>query len=171
MFSVPREDTFRLLLPAFSAEPEKVAGHVRNVLAGDAADNALAHIMQMRHQRQNLNRRRQAFLLRWNCDESIDKLVEVFMKEHRRAFENSEVQRRFRELDIGKGMRQHQVRSRQDTRFNSMLHEEYGGRKAIRTFLCSGRMCDIRVPPLDRLPVGTRRPEPPVKARTRKRKR
>ncbi len=54
------------------------------------------------------------------------------------------------------------MQARQDTRFNSMLHECYGGRKAIRVFLATGRLQNIRVPPLDFCSVesGQRRPEP-----------
>ena len=34
-----------------------------------------------------------------------------------------------------------------------MLQEYYGGRKAIRTYLLTGKFVNIRLPPLDRLPV------------------
>ena len=48
----------------------------------------------------------------------------------------------------------------QDTRFTSMLHECFGGRKAIRTFLLTGKLEDIRVPPVGRTdPTEGRRPE------------
>ena len=54
-----------------------------------------------------------------------------------------------------------------------MLHESYGGRKAIHHYLATGRLIDIRVPPLQRLGAGERRPEPkpapnPNAARKRK---
>ena len=57
--------------------------------------------------------------------------------------------------------------SRQDTRFNSMLQEFYGGRKAIRHFLQTGKLKDIRLPPVDRLSVadGQRRPVPAARPR------
>jgi len=58
-----------------------------------------------------------------------------------------------------------QARARQDTRFNSMLQEQYGGRKAIREFLRMGVFADIRLPPLHRNPEGVRRPEPPPRTR------
>ena len=71
----------------------------------------------------------------------------------------------FRALDRGNGMAQHQVKARLATRFNSMLQELYGGRKALRTYLLAGRFVDIRLPPLDRNPEGERRPMPPPRAR------
>ena len=58
-----------------------------------------------------------------------------------------------------------QVRSRQDTRFNSMLQEQYGGRKAIREFLATGVTQNLRLPPCHRNPEGVRRPEPPPRSR------
>ena len=87
------------------------------------------------------------------------------MREHRNAFNNSEGQRRGCALDRGNGMAQHQVKTRLGTRFNSMLQELYGGRRALRTYLSTGRFEDIRLPPLHRNPEGERRsmPEPRVR--------
>ena len=59
-------------------------------------------------------------------------------------------------LDRGNGMAQHQVKARVATRFNRMLQELYGGRRAFRTYLFTGRFVDIRLPPLGR--KATRRP-------------
>ncbi len=67
------------------------------------------HVEQMRKQHFNLLRRRAAFLKRWPLEEIKESTAESFMKEHRNAHFNSEVQRRFRELDVNIGMRQHQV--------------------------------------------------------------
>ena len=58
-----------------------------------------------------------------------------------------------------------QVRARQDTRFTSMLQEQYGGRKAIREFLAKGETQNLRLPPCHRNPEGVRRPEPPPRTR------
>ena len=58
-----------------------------------------------------------------------------------------------------------QVKARLGTRFNSMLQECYGGRKALRTYLETGRFVNIRLPPLDRNPEGVRLPMPPPRAR------
>jgi hypothetical protein len=124
------------------------------------------------------------------------------MKEHRHAFEQSYVQRQFREIDVRFGYKPDQaphkvyhivqvigtsirrnidismhtlkVKDRQGNRFTSMLHEQYGGRKAIREFLLTGSFNDIRLPPLDRLPEGKRRqtqpppPQPTYKAKKMK---
>ena len=62
-------------------------------------------------------------------------------------------------------MAQHQVKARLATRFNSMLQEHYGGRRALRTYLLTGRFVDIRLPPLDRNPEGVRLPMPQPRAR------
>ena len=78
---------------------------------------------------------------------------------------NSEGQRRFCALDRGNGMAQHQVKARLATRFNSMLQELYGGRRAFRTYLFTGRFVDIRLPPLGRNPEGVRLPMPQLRAR------
>ena len=58
-----------------------------------------------------------------------------------------------------------QVKERRATRFNSMLQELYGGRRAIRTYLLTGRFVDIRLPPLGRNPEGVRLPMPKPRAR------
>ena len=62
-------------------------------------------------------------------------------------------------------MAQHQVKARLATRFNSMLQELYGGRRALRTYLLTGRFVDIRLPPLGRNPEGVRLPMPQPRAR------
>ena len=72
------------------------------------------------------------------------------MKEHRNAFSKSHPQIVFRALDLDKGLKPRKVRARQHTRFNAMLHECYGGWKAIRTYLRTGKLRNIRVPPLER---------------------
>ena len=84
------------------------------------------------------------------------------MKDHRKAFAKTHQQTLFRSLDLEAGLRNERVKKRQGNRFNSMLQECYGGRKAIRTFLKTGKLKNIRVPPLHRLNVstGARRPEP-----------
>ena len=58
-------------------------------------------------------------------------------------------------------MAQHQGKALLATRFNSMLQELYGGRRAFRT----GRFVDIRLPPLRRNPEGERLPMPQPRAR------
>ena len=62
-------------------------------------------------------------------------------------------------------MAQHQVKARLATRFNSMLQELYGGRRALRAHLLTGRFVDIRLPPLGRNPEGVRLPMPQPRAR------
>ena len=46
-----------------------------------------------------------------------------------------------------------------------MLQELYGGRRALRTYLLTGRFVDIRLPPLGRNPEGVRLPMPRPRAR------
>ena len=57
-----------------------------------------------------------------------DEIVATFMKEHRQAFYESHAQTLFRKLDAQHGHTTHVVKARQDTRFCSMLNEQYGGR-------------------------------------------
>ena len=71
------------------------------------------------------------------------------MKEHRSVFEGSSAQVACRRHDrYKKFMNITQIDDRQHNRFNSMLNEQYGGRKAVRTFLRTGRLEDFRLPPL-----------------------
>ena len=75
--------------------------------------------------------------------------MEAFMKEHRRAFEGSSAQVACRLFDRDRNkFNATQISQRQSTRFNSMLNEQYGGRKAVLTFLRNGRLVDVRLPPL-----------------------
>ena len=46
-----------------------------------------------------------------------------------------------------------------------MLQELYGGRRALRTYLLTGRFVDIRLPPLGRNREGVRLPMPQPRAR------
>ncbi len=91
------------------------------------------------------------------------------MKEHRVAHSSSEVQRVFHELNAAAGLGRGQIQTRQDTRFNSMLQEYFGGRKAIRSFLEFGKLIGIRLPPLDRpnFVQGQRRAVTEARARKR----
>ena len=126
---------------------------------GPGRDSVLQHVVQMRYQHRNLQRRKAAFDARFGG--AADQ-VEAFMKEHREAFSKSHQQTVFRGLDLEAGLRSGKVQARQSNRFNSMLQECYGGRRAIRTYLETGRLRDIRLPPLHRPDVrgGERRPEP-----------
>ena len=93
--------------------------------------------------------------------------IEDIMMEHRRAHYESDVQTKFRTLDHRACLKMHHIKSRQDTRFNSMLQEWYGGRRAIRTYLKKREFVNIRLPPLHRLRAdeGERAPEPKPRAR------
>ena len=125
----------------------------------------LAYMRQMRVQFTNMARRRANFLRRFAADDIDKSTVEVFMREHRDAFNKSEGQRRSCALDRGNGMAQHQVKARLAARFNSMLQELYGGRRALRAYLLTGRFADLRLPPLGRNPEGVRLPMPQPRAR------
>ncbi|MCP4241609.1 MAG: hypothetical protein GY772_13700 [bacterium] len=65
--------------------------------------------------------------------------VEVYMKEHRRAFEKSHAQVCFMDADRKKGVRPHHVKRRLDSRFNTMLNQHYGGRRCVRAFIKDGK--------------------------------
>jgi len=119
----------------------------------------MQHVEQMRAQHLDLQRRKETFDRRF---EGAGDDVERFMKEHRVAFSKSHQQTVFRGLDLEAALRKSKVADRQANRFNSMLHECYGGRHAIRTYLRTGALVDIRVPPLRRLDAraGERRQEP-----------
>ena len=124
------------------------------------------HVRQMRVARCNLAGRR-AHLLRTlrEGDVFTRERMEACMKEHRRAFEDSHAQKLFRELDRKHGMKEHQVKQRQGTRFNSMLQEHYGGRTrhlAIVEGGRRGRWCFSFAPQ-----GGDGRPEPISTDRTR----
>jgi len=117
------------------------------------------HVEQMRYQHLDLQRRKEVFDKRFGGAASQ---VETFMKEHRVAFAKSHQQTVFRGLDLEAGLQQFKVKSRQHNRFNSMLHECFGGRHSIRTYLQTGKLVGIKVPPLLRPDVraGARRMEP-----------
>ena len=148
--------------------PASVAGAAVSGMQERGVDiskrTALGYMEQMRLQFNNMERRRENFLRRF-ASNITEETVEDFMREHRQAFNNSEGQRRFCALDRQQGMKEHQVRGRLNTRFNSMLQELYGGRRAIRTYLRTGRFVDIRLPPLGRLPEGERLPMPKPRSR------
>ena len=134
-----------------------------------ATEAVRAHLVDLRMQHRNLLRRRQDVLRGQGAavanharatGELRREVVNQAIKEHRRPFEYSEAQTRFRELDRGAGHKEHQVHKRQDSRFGAMLQHSYGGRKAIRTFLATSNQKHVRVAPQTR-------PDPNVGARRR----
>ena len=93
------------------------------------------------------------------------------MKEQQRAFNASCQQKGFLERDTWT-LKTRQAKDRQQTRFVSMLQRHFGGRKAIRIYLETGKLVDRR---FARDPEGLRPvPEPrtrPLKPEAKARKR
>ena len=97
-------------------------------------------------------------------DETRD-VIEGYMRELRDAFVSTDQQTRYRNDDMAnEQLKNWQASRRQDTRFNSMLLEAYGGRHCIRTFLTTGYLRDVKVGPAggrvirQQVPKAARRP-------------
>ena len=67
-----------------------------------------------------------------------EEVVEVYMRDHRRAFDHSRQQLLFCDMDSEAGLPNHQVTKRRDNRFNAMLNECFGERKALREVIRAG---------------------------------
>ena len=96
-------------------------------------------------------------------------VVESAMNHHRRAFEDSEAQTKFRSTDQDFGHPAWQWKRSQGSRFRAMLTDQYGGPKAIQAFLRTGKLEGIRLPPMGAPAEGQRRAVPqPREGRTGK---
>ena len=142
-----------------------------------ATEAGRAHLLDLRMQHRNLLRRRKGVLkeVGQEVEESRatgvhvvvsdsrllpEDAVEIAMKQHRDAFANTEAQTKYRSTDEDCGHPAWQVKIRQGSRFTAMLTDQYGGRKAIRAFLRTGKLEGIRLPPTCAPAEGQRRAGP-----------